>query len=234
MLEETRVYRSFFSSSPDAREYNLDLNKLDSPLLDLAGIRYIITSRDKMGDAPLVYRGPVNVFENSRAFPRFFLVGGVTLASDIGDAARKIYLREASPSQVAVVSSPDAQRLAVTGPPATSDELGKVELIRYEPNEIRLRVVARRRAVLMATESYWDEWRASEDGRPIPLVQADCLFRAVPVSPGVHEVRMWIVPRSVYAGGAISAASLMLCLAWIVLCGRLRTEEPIGSERQSA
>src|ERR1035438_2558567 len=41
MLEETRVYRSFFSSSPDAREYNLDLNKLDSPLLDLAGIRYI-------------------------------------------------------------------------------------------------------------------------------------------------------------------------------------------------
>lgn len=222
-LEETRVYRSPFSSAPDDRQYSLD--KPDSPLLDLAGIRYIITSKPTMGTFPSIYQGEVNVFENTRAFPRFFLVGGVIPASDIVDAARKIYTREAAPSQVAIVSSADAQRLAVTGGPATSDALGKVEVIGYEPNEIRLRVDARRRAVLVAVESFWDEWKATEDGRPVPLVQADCSFRAVPVSAGVHEIRMWIAPRYVYAGGAISLLSLIVCVALILLGGGTKIAE---------
>jgi uncharacterized membrane protein YfhO len=90
-----------------------------------------------------------------------------------------------------------------------------VDVINYEPNEIHLRVTAQRRAVLVATETFWDEWNATEDGGSVPLVRADGLFRAVPVSAGTHEIRMRIVPRSMYLGAAISLASLILCLIWL-------------------
>jgi hypothetical protein len=222
VLEDTRAYLSFFSSAPDGRQYNLE--RLDSPLLDLAGIRYIVTTKPVMGDFHPVYQLGVNVFENPRAFRRFFLVGGVAIVGDAVDAARRIDSRQFDAAKVAVVTRPDAQLLGPLGEPATSDQLGTVEVIKYEPNSIRLRVKALRSAVLIATESYWSEWQATEDGRRIPLVRADGLFRAVPVSAGSHEIVMRIAPRSVYLGGGISLATLILCMIGIVLGGRPHSE----------
>ncbi len=214
MLKDTLIYRLPYSRSDD-RQFSLELP--DSPLLDLAGVRYIVASREKVPGAHLIYHGEVNVFENPRALPRYSLVGGLAIAKDIGDAVRMIHTREVDPARVAVVSARDAATFSGLAGPAGSEELGEVRLLGYAPNELRLRVTAARPAVLVVTETFWRDWRATLDGAPHPLVRADALFRAVFVPAGTHEVRMFIVPRMLYAGAAVSCLGLLLCgfcLVW--------------------
>ena len=214
MLKDVLFYRAPFSRMGD-RQFDLVLPR--SPLLDLAGIRYIVTPRDTVEGARLVYQGSVNVFENSRAYPRFFLVGAVVGSRDVSDAARMIHAQEVDPSRVAVVLDGDVGHFAGLAGPATSNELGTVDLLEYLPNEIRLRVRASRPAVLVATETYWHDWRATVDGEPARLVRADGMFRAIAVAAGVHEVRMFIVPEQLYWGAAVSGVGLLLtgfCLLW--------------------
>ncbi len=214
LLRDAFVYRAPFSRT-DNREFSLELP--ESPLLDLAGIRYIVTPREKMAGAKLIYHSDMNIFENSRAFPRFFLVGGVVGARDVGDAVRIIHTREADASRVAVVLDADLGRFAGLAGPATSAELGEVQLLAWTPNEIRLRVRATRPAVLVATETWWPEWRAEVAGAPQPLVRSDGAFRAVGVPAGTCEVRMFLVPGQLYLGAAFSCLGVLLtagCLLW--------------------
>ena len=49
---------------------------------------------------------------------------------------------------------------------------------------------------LVIADSFVPGWSAVEDGRPVPIVRADYAFRAVPVSPGTHEVVLTYHPWS--------------------------------------
>ena len=108
LLLDTLTYRAPFSSV-SGRQFSI--TSFQSPLLDLAGIRYIVTPQKEIAGATLVYRGDANVFENPRAFPRFFLVGSVAPAPDVPTAVRLIQRREVDPARVAVVASADQARL---------------------------------------------------------------------------------------------------------------------------
>ena len=48
--------------------------------------------------------------------------------------------------------------------------------------------------------SYFPGWRAWVDGQPAPLVQANGLFRAVPVPPGEHLIEERYEPPAVALG----------------------------------
>ncbi len=213
LLRDTVVYRAPFSSM-DYHDFRLELP--ESPLLDLAGIRYIVSSRDKVPGSYLIYQSGLNIFENPRALPRFFLVGAVVGSQDVGDAVRMIHTREVDATRVAVVPAAAVGRFAGLSGPATSTEIGEVRLLAYSPNEIRLRVRASRPAVLVATETYWPDWRATVDGAPEPMVRADGVFRAIRVPAGTHEVRMFIVPQQLYLGAALSGVGLLLAASFLL------------------
>ena len=65
-----------------------------------------------------------------------------------------------------------------------------------------------------ATKAYYPGWRAFVDGHEAPLLRADCIFRAVPVPAGTHEVRLVFVPRTWQWGLAISLATFLALAAW--------------------
>jgi len=216
LLRDTVAYRTPFSRLGDRQ---FDLEQPESPLLDLAGVRYIVSSRTAVAGAKLVHQSDVYiyVFENPRALPRYFLVAGVVGARDVREAVRLIHTREVDPARVAVVLDSDLGRFSGLTGPAPSTEMGDVQVLLYSPNEIRLRVRAAQPAVLVATEVYWPDWRAEVDGAPQPIVRADGLFRAVGVPAGTHEVRMFIVPWQLYLGAGGSGIGLLLtcfCLLW--------------------
>jgi hypothetical protein len=207
LLQDVVRYRTQYSRL-DYRQFVVEAPA--SPLLDLSGARYLVTWAKEIPGWEAVYRGEFNIFENRRAFPRYFLVGGTVTARDVSEAARKINTREADPALVAVVPESEARLLGEPGSPASSEQLGRVELLAWSPNEFRLRTSAARSAILVVTETYWPDWRVTVDGEARPLVRADGIFRAVAVPPGVHQVRMYIVPRRLYLGAAASLAGVLL------------------------
>ena len=87
----------------------------------------------------------------------------------------------------------------------------------YSPKEIRLRVRVSRPAVLMATETYWPDWQVTLDGATQKLVRVDEVFHGLALPAGIHGVRMFIVPKQMYMGAAVSGLGLLLtgfCLLW--------------------
>jgi hypothetical protein len=213
LLLDTATYREPFSNSADHRQFSL--KSFHSPMLDLAGVRYIATQDMDLPGAKIVHHSEVKIFENPLAFPRFFLVGAVTTSPDIKTSVNMIENGQVNPARVAIIPEENADRFAGLSGPADMFSLGKVRLTYYSPNRLQVRVETRQRAVLVATETFWQDWRATVDGSPQPITRADAIFRAVVIPPGVHEVTMFIVPTTLYVGATISGLSLLLGLSFV-------------------
>jgi len=223
LLLDTAAYREPFSISADHRQFSL--KSFHSPMLDLAGVRYIATRDSDLPGGRLVHHSDVNIFENPLAFPRFFLVGAVTTSPDVGTAVDMIASGQVDPARIAVVPVANADRFAGLSVSANTSSLGNVQLIDYSPNHLRLKIETQRSAVLVATETFWQDWRATVDGSPQPITPADGIFRAVMVPPGVHDVTMFIVPVALYAGATMSGLGVGLALSFVYFSPRAKKSQ---------
>ncbi len=215
LLLDYQRYRSTFSSS-NGRWFNLDDGT--SPLLDLLNVRYVIGMREEIGGLNRVYRGFYKVFENPDALPRFYLVGQALPVKSVEEAVELLKQRDPDPRLAATVQGGPLPDLPwVPGAPSP----GSVRVVHYSPNEIRLEAEASRPCLLIAAETYWPEWRAEVDGRPQPILRANAIQRGLYLPAGKHSIRMRLVPVRVYAGAAISLATLGLMLAGLLLFPRI-------------
>src|SRR5206468_1760225 len=82
------------------------------------------------------------------------------------------------------------------------------------PERIAIRVRAERSGFVVLADAYAPGWRAALDGRPVPVLRADGLFRAVAVSAGPHVLEMAYRPESVTAGLLMGACGLLVAGAW--------------------
>jgi hypothetical protein len=70
--------------------------------------------------------------------------------------------------------------------------------------------------VLVTRDSYARGWRATIDGRPVPVLRADGVHRAVRLPAGRHQVRLAYHPPGLRAGVVLMVASALATLgvAW--------------------
>jgi hypothetical protein len=74
--------------------------------------------------------------------------------------------------------------------------------------------------LLVVQDAFWPGWKACIDGRPVPILAADALVRAVPWPAGRHVLEMRYEPREVNAGLAVSVSGLALLCGLCVSRGR--------------
>ena len=96
---------------------------------------------------------------------------------------------------------------------------GKVELVKYEPNNVVLNCKTTTEAFLYASEAFYPGWRAYVDGRRTEIFRANLAFRAVKVPPGDHTVLFRFIPISFYAGLVLTAIGFVL-LGLLMVRGR--------------
>jgi hypothetical protein len=84
------------------------------------------------------------------------------------------------------------------------------------PEKVTVELTANSPGLLVLADLWYPGWTAQADGRPVPLLRADGLFRAVSLPAGSHRVVMRYRPISFYAGAALSAVGLLtlLVLFW--------------------
>lgn len=178
--------------------WNYPLEKLDSPVVDLLGVRYVITRAE---DAPQLNAVPKfrhvaslpghELFENTQAFPRFFLVHQTRRVATL-DNARDLILRHAVDlRRTALVDRGVDQQLDVVAGDGPS---GEVTTLSYQPNRIELAVRAVSAGFLVLSETYYPGWQAWVDDRPVKIYPTDIALRGVLVPAGIHRVRMEFHP----------------------------------------
>ncbi len=209
---------------------------LDSPLLDLLNVRYIIVPADTQPDQsalrelkdahPSVYSDDrVEVLENQDALPRAWIVHSARettqkealklLSSDAVDL-RRTALLERRPPQLAEPDEPSADQTSVTS---------------YDTERIQLKTDTGAPGLLMMSEMYYPGWKAYVDGRPVSLYTGDYMLRAVPIPAGNHMVELRYESWSLRVGVMVS---LIACLALItVVVARVRRQRKSANERPS-
>ena len=88
---------------------------------------------------------------------------------------------------------------------------------------VHIKVEACEIALLVISQSFYHNWRAYVDGRPVPLWRANHAFQALQVPAGRHEVQLAYLDRLFYAGAGLS---LTAAVAWVILWFRMRKPSP--------
>lgn len=87
---------------------------------------------------------------------------------------------------------------------------GRVLSVENEgPGQVRVEVEADGNGWLVLSDLWYPGWRVIVDGEPAPLLRADYLFRAVPVSGGRHAVLFQYRPRSFMIGLGMSLVGIL-------------------------
>ncbi|MDP9410732.1 MAG: YfhO family protein, partial [Actinomycetota bacterium] len=203
---------------------------LDSPLLDLLNVRYMIVPavtepdqsvlRELKNAHPTVYSDErVEVLENRDALPRAWIVHSarqvapketLELLSSGAVDPRRTALLEQSPPDLAAPENASADHAVVT---------------MYEADRIRLKTTTGARGLLVLSEAYYPAWKAYVDGQPVPLYAADHVLRAVPLPAGEHTVDLRYESWSLRVGLAISLLAYLLLVGLAVAVKRLRRAE---------
>jgi len=198
---------------------------LDSPLLDLLGVRYIVTELEI--DNPrfmLAYEDEaVRIYENAAAMPRAYTLpltstqvypaeaGGFAEAIRSVDVRRQVLLPADEPDSMPVFPGTPAD----PGPATITDDTLQQQMIDVAVSE---------ESWLVVTGSYFPGWRAwlrpfgadesAEQEVPVELVNGN--FRGVRLPPGEWTVRMKYSPDSFRFG---AFASFLTGMALIFALG---------------
>ncbi len=209
-------------AGPDQRRFSPLFPSYRSELARMMGLRYIATpvpieqidTSLTPGALPLVaVTKDAYVYENENVLPRAMFVPGWQRA-DFDTLVRtgrwpnfdpvQTVLLEAPPAAMPLaVASVDAGFTPMMHPlperPIDYEVLdqsgaGSVNMPVYETTRVEIEVEAERPGYVVLNDVWHPWWRASVDGRPVPIQRANVLFRAVPVPAGTHRVVMTFEP----------------------------------------
>jgi hypothetical protein len=210
----------------DYHDATVFTNGLNSPLLDLLNVRYVVVAaHPDSRDAAALDRFPrsvyedsqVRILENANAYPRAWIVhaalqvapGGVDslrlIANQSVDARRTALLEEAPPALESPADPSHDQAL----------------IFSYEANRLDVRTSTTAAGLLLLSEVYYPAWKAYVDGQPVRLYVADGALRAVPIPSGEHTVELRFESETLRSGMLIAsaAAALAATLALASLVG---------------
>ena len=157
-------------------------------------------------------RGGGRVLENLNAFPRAWVAYGA---------------RHAGGEQEGIDATLASSRGALLREPVVEDDTGlparapaaatPARVLSAGRQDMRVRVNARRRGVLVTSDSWTRDWRAKVDGRDVPVHPANGMLRAVAVPAGRHTVELSYRPVPLLAGALISLLAAVAVLGGIGL-----------------
>ncbi len=208
-----------------------------SNLSDMASVKYILsqTPVTRAGDAnesfDLVKEEPgrYNLYENRNAMPPAYVVHSYKLADSESAALKATCEKSFDYKQQVVLETakfelPANEELV----PAANHKTENVSFKRVGPNATTIGLDLVAKGILTVTDTNYPGWRAFLDGKEIPILKANYLFRAVVVPAGKHEVQFRYEPVSFWLGVRLAIGTLLVLALAAVFRGRRAGRRIVG------
>lgn len=193
--------------------WNYPLEHLDSPVVDLLNTRYIVTRPEDVARFSALPKfrhiaslPGTELFENTTAFPRFFLVHQTRLARSTEDAKALIRNHQIDLHNTAITET----SIHLESDEAATRASDQVTTLSYEPSHAALEMQSAAASLLVISDTFYPGWRAWVDDRPATIYPVDIGLRGVAVPRGRHRVRMDFRPTILPLSLSISVATGML------------------------
>jgi O-antigen/teichoic acid export membrane protein len=190
---------------------------LDSQLLDLLGVKYVVTNQTiPNAGFTLVYTDGIRIYRNEDVLPRAFVVYDARL-TDPADAARwSTDLKSLNPRQTVLLEDAAAVRFHAGAAPAVPM---RVEVAEYTANRVTVSATLSADGYLVLADSYSPGWLAQDNGQDVPIWRADGNFRAVALPAGSHTVTFKYSPVSLRLGLFASLSAGVILMLGLVVWG---------------
>ncbi len=160
----------------------IDVAGITNPfVLNLLNVKYVISDRYDSIYGNLVFNGTRKVIFNPNHLPRAFLVKSYQV-SDPYTILLKMRNAEFNPREVVYLENDLNVKIE---PP---DSNSYVQILEYQIQKIKLKVKASGNNLLFLSETWYPRWKCFIDGKEVPIIKANYVFRAVVVPEGEHEV----------------------------------------------
>ncbi|HEX9985886.1 MAG TPA: YfhO family protein [Thermoanaerobaculia bacterium] len=193
---------------------------LTSPFLSAMNVRFALAPSTYTPPAWWQVRGryrTYNVLENLRVLPRAYVPRQVHL----GTPSFRTVFEMRSAADFAEESWIQEGRDAVR----TGNGPGVVTRFAQRGSRASFRAKMEREGWVVVSITAWRGWRATIDGRPLPIRFANHMFLGVRVPAGEHDVQLVYRPRAFVLGAWISALTAMALLGgWVA--ARKRSPTP--------
>jgi len=160
------------------------------------------------GTFPTIYNdGVYQIFKNTNAFPRAFLVSG--------------YVVENNPQQILdAMFSPGfnlrSEIVLEQNPELKLSGKGTANITNYSSGKISIETNSTGNSLLFLSDNYYPGWQAYVDGRQTQIYRADFTFRAIFVPSGEHQVKFIYNPLS-FNLGVLAAALGLLAIIFLAV-----------------
>jgi hypothetical protein len=231
----SRIQSEFYSGI--SFEASVHFIGCDSKLLDLVGMRYVVTTRNLKGPQFQCLREPlhvyfyppgmcyaashadvhhpllpcvlsdVGVYENRAAMPRVFLVHRARVVRDQPSMDKALFHDRQW-------FNPATEVLLEEEPygfplKAKPQPGSRWGIVEYSPTRVVVNVDLTWPGFLVLTDTCYPGWQVSVDGVRTPLLTADYLLRCVPLREGSHRVEFSYRPWSFTLGALLSLLTLV-------------------------
>jgi len=196
-----------------ALKFSMEHGRLD--LADMMNTRYLVAGV-RLADHPALkpvwagrdYNGEARaIYENAGAFPRAWVAGA--------------YRIEKSDEALAVMANGEVDlrhTVMLDKKPAVEPVPGDsaaVTVVKLGAMESSFQVTLDRPGIVVVSEVYYQDWKATVDGAPAEMLRADHVLRAVALPAGHHEIVFHYDASLVREGATISITTFTLTLlAW--------------------
>ncbi len=188
--------------------------------LALLNVKYVVLGQPlDPGQTPTflkpVHEGSAVVYENRSAMPRVTVVGAYAVVPDTGHAAVDSVAFGVRDSRTFtyLTKAPGVALGPVTGWTAT--------VTHYGLHDVDIDVTTPGAAIVRLADQWYPDWKATVDGKPVEILRADHVLRAVVVPAGHHKVAFRYSSASVARGLAVSLGSIVAALLLLAAGARL-------------
>lgn len=186
-------------------------------LMDLlsARIQFFDDNVEDENLVPFFRSGNFFAYENPHALPRINFAEDVIImpnepalnfiARGDWNPGRQVIL----PEQPIHHGQPNERTRPPEGTPAA-------RIVKESADHIFCEVYAKAPGALVLRDAFYPGWKATVDGQPARVEQADFMFRAVVLDKGFHKVEFMFEPASQTLGLTMSAVSLLLAVLFAI------------------
>ncbi|MFN7951049.1 MAG: hypothetical protein U0610_04940 [bacterium] len=176
---------------------------------------------------------PFDVWVRRDPLPRYRLVARTLVLADDEDARARLLAPDFDPrSEAVLASAATAAPSAVPEALATGPTSGRVVVERYRPGDIALAVDARAGETLVIGETFLPGWRASIEGKAVPLVRANDLHMALSPPVGRHRVELRYQPPRLASGARVAVVALVTAVGLLLAPRAPRGPRSMAHARQ--
>lgn len=167
-------------SSPYGFNRIVRVEKFDSKLINLLGIKYVLSLSEinNQNFELVIEDGQTKVYENTNVLPRVFFVESVEQIKGKENMIKKLFSQDFDPLSLALVEEDINKKYSV----------GKADIVSYTPNRIVIETDNSSEGFLVLTDIYYPSWHVKINGKEGRIIETDYIFRGVEVPKGKSTI----------------------------------------------